>query len=152
MKLTFGLAKELKDRQTKEFENGQSYPDEIPPSELPTLPEGAKRTVVVNGYERNPRARRICLDHYGSGCNICALDFGATYGELGEGYIHVHHLRPLSTVGEEYELGPIADLRPVCPNCHAMLHRPKELMSIEDLREVLKGERRKWSEASAKLK
>ncbi len=36
---------------------------------------------------------------------------------MGEGFIHVHHLKPLSEVGYEYRVDPIRDLRPVCPNC-----------------------------------
>jgi 5-methylcytosine-specific restriction protein A len=30
-------------------------------------------------------------------------------------------------------LDPEADLRPVCPNCHAMLHRTKPAMSVSEL-------------------
>jgi 5-methylcytosine-specific restriction protein A len=63
---------------------------------------------------------------------------------LGEGFIHVHHLNPIATIAEEYELDPENDLRPVCPNCHAMLHRKKETLSIEELRTLL---RLRFSEA-----
>jgi len=59
------------------------------------------------------------------------------YGERGKGFIHVHHLRPLADVGEEYELDPIADLRPVCPNCHAMIHARPVTLTIEELRSLL---------------
>jgi 5-methylcytosine-specific restriction protein A len=45
----------------------------------------------------------------------------------------VHHLRPLAEIGAEYVLDPEVDLRPVCPNCHAMLHRTRPPMSIEAL-------------------
>jgi len=45
---------------------------------------------------------------------------------------------PLSEVGEAYALDPINDLRPVCPNCHAMLHRKKLAMDIETLSTFLK--------------
>ena len=58
------------------------------------------------------------------------------YGDMGDGFIHVHHLKDLATIGEEYEVDPIEDLRPVCPNCHAMLHRTVPAMSIEDLRAI----------------
>jgi 5-methylcytosine-specific restriction protein A len=59
------------------------------------------------------------------------------YGERGEAYIHVHHLRPLAEIGQSYELDPVADLRPVCPNCHAMIHRTSPPMSIDDLRRLV---------------
>jgi 5-methylcytosine-specific restriction protein A len=56
---------------------------------------------------------------------------------LGEGFIHVHHLKPLAQIGEQYELDPINDLRPVCPNCHAMLHRASPALSIDALRALI---------------
>jgi 5-methylcytosine-specific restriction protein A len=61
------------------------------------------------------------------------------YGKLGDGVIHVHHLRELASLGEEYEVDPIKDLRPVCPNCHAILHNSSPAMTIEKLRKALAG-------------
>ena len=111
------------------------FPDEIGPKE--DLLEGAVRPVSVNAYERNPIARQICIEHFGLRCLACGFDFFMAYGELGEGFIHVHHLRELSTIGATYKVNPIEDLRPVCPNCHAMLHRRKPALSIEDLQKLL---------------
>jgi 5-methylcytosine-specific restriction protein A len=56
---------------------------------------------------------------------------------LGDKVIHVHHLRELASIGKEYEVDPILELRPVCPNCHAILHADREVMAIEDLQKVL---------------
>jgi hypothetical protein len=100
--------------------------------------EGATHRISVNSYERNPAARRACITHYGTDCSVCGFNFGQVYGDLGEGYIHVHHVRDLATIGMEYEVDPIADLRPVCPNCHAMLHRETPALSIEKLKEIVK--------------
>jgi predicted HNH restriction endonuclease len=72
---------------------------------------------------------------------VCGFDFVAAYGELGDGFIHVHHVRPLSDIGEEYEVDPIKDLRPVCPNCHAMIHRVLRAMSIERLKSIINASR-----------
>lgn len=110
-------------------------PEELPPRMR--LKEGAVQRIEVNAYERNPAARRECLAHHGYACAVCTFDFAKRYGEIGEGYAHVHHLRPVSEIGEEYEIDPIHDLRPVCPNCHAMLHRARPPLSIEELRERL---------------
>lgn len=96
--------------------------------------EGSVRQITLTTYERNPRARRACLDHHGSSCSVCGIDFGERYGELGEGFIHVHHLRPLSEIAEDYEVNPITDLIPVCPNCHAMLHLKTPPLSTDELR------------------
>ncbi|MBK7495215.1 MAG: HNH endonuclease [Candidatus Omnitrophica bacterium] len=78
-----------------------------------------------------------CSRVHGLDCTVCGLNFEARYGELGKGFIHVHHLKPLALTDGEYELNPVADLRPVCPNCHAMLHRPEQTLSIEELRATL---------------
>ncbi len=102
--------------------------------------EGASRTVAVNAYERDPRARKACIEHYGAVCFVCGLDFAVFYGELGRGFIHVHHLVPLAKVGKSYVVNPVKDLRPVCPNCHAMLHRPAEVLNIEELKKMMTQE------------
>jgi 5-methylcytosine-specific restriction enzyme A len=100
-------------------------------------PEGAITRVSVNAYERNPAARRKCIAHYGTNCSICGINFEKVYGEVGKGYIHVHHLVALSEIGKEYKTDPIKDLRPVCPNCHAMLHR-KPSFTIDELANIVR--------------
>ena len=100
-------------------------------------PEGGKVTVTINAYERNPKARRACIAHHGAKCAACGFDFQAIYGLRGEGFIHVHHITPIGSVGKEYEVDPISDLVPVCPNCHAMIHKKPQL-SIKELRAILK--------------
>lgn len=101
------------------------------------LVEGAVRQITVNSYERNSVARKKCIGKFGAKCIVCKFDFGKTYGPLGEGYIHVHHLKPLSEINESYEVDPIKDLRPVCPNCHAMIHRKNPPLSIEQVKDLL---------------
>ena len=99
--------------------------------------EGAVRQVLVNVYERDRAARQACISHHGVACGVCGLRFSQRYGALGAGFIHVHHIVPLSDIGPDAKLDPIRDLRPVCPNCHAMLHRQRPPLSIEDLREII---------------
>ena len=111
---------------------GFHLPEEV--SDIGALVEGSVHPVQVNAYERNPEARRLCIAHYGTSCYICCFNFGTFYGEVAEGFIHVHHLRPLSEVRAEYTVDPIEDLRPVCPNCHAVLHLRKPAFSIHDLK------------------
>lgn len=112
-------------------------PDEIDKSEIGTFREGSMRQVTVNAYERNPEARRKCIAYYGACCCICGFEFEKQYGEAGRGVIHVHHERPLATIGEEYEVDPVADLKPVCPNCHAIIHRRKPAYTISEVKEML---------------
>lgn len=78
--------------------------------------------MLANRCERDPLARRRCVAHYGLTCVVCEFNFGAAYGPAADGFIHVHHLKPLSEIGSEYMVDPVADLRPVCPNCHAVIH------------------------------
>lgn len=100
--------------------------------------EGAVIEVVANRYERDRKARAACIRHWGAKCSVCDLDFAQRYGNLGAGFIHVHHLRELSDIGHTYEVDPVKDLRPICPNCHAMVHRRHPSVPISKLREQLK--------------
>ena len=99
--------------------------------------EGALRRITVNAFERDAAARRACIDHFGAACNVCGFDFSSFFGELGGGFIHVHHTLPLSEVRVGYAVDPKRDLVPVCPNCHAMLHRTSPPLTIEKLRKHL---------------
>lgn len=112
-----------------------ALPDELPKPEV--YIEGAKQTVVVNRYERDRGARVQCLKAHGTKCCVCTFDFGAVFGSEAEGYIHVHHLTPLSEIGEAYQIDPVRDLRPVCPNCHAMIHLGGRTRTIEEVRKLL---------------
>lgn len=109
-----------------------TYPDEVDADTV----EGAKKKVTVNTFERNAAARQKCIEHYGYKCSVCGFDFVAEYGERGRNFIHVHHIVPLSHIGESYEVDPVEDLRPICPNCHAMIHRTDPPCSIEELRAI----------------
>ena len=117
-------------------ESRHLFPDEI--DEVTPLREGAQYQVTVNAYERDPRARRQCVAHYGTSCVICGFSFGAVYGEIAKDFIHVHHVRPLAEVGAEYSVDPVADLRPVCPNCHAVIHLHKPALSIQEVAALLR--------------
>lgn len=119
------------------FTPPELLPEEI--SEPDKFFEGATKTIAVNVYERNQQARKTCIARYGASCSVCGFNFSLTYGEIGEGFIHIHHLKQLADIGVEYELDPIEDLRPVCPNCHAMLHRRRPAYSIDELQNILKA-------------
>jgi 5-methylcytosine-specific restriction protein A len=100
--------------------------------------EGAKKTVIVNKYERSAKEKKRCLEKYEAICSVCNIDFKEEYGDIGEGFIHVHHLKPLHTIKEEYKVDGEKDLRPVCPNCHAMLHKGSPIYSISELKKIIK--------------
>lgn len=103
------------------------------------LPEGARTRIEVNRYERSPANRAACIAHYGLECRGCGLRFEDVYGELGAGYIQVHHRVPVSKLGHNYIVNPVTDLVPVCANCHAMLHRTDPPGNVEALRGTLRA-------------
>jgi len=105
------------------------------------LIHGAAKSVSVTMYERNPIARQQCIAHYGSFCFACGFSFGDVYGETAEGFIHVHHLRAIADRGGEHKVNPIKDLRPICPNCHAVIHFQDPPLSIPELKMMLKQAR-----------
>jgi 5-methylcytosine-specific restriction protein A len=100
--------------------------------------EGAQKRVVVNAYERSTRARRACIAHHGSSCAVCGMNFRDKYGEMGEGFIHVHHTRALAFTRRAYRVDPVRDLLPVCPNCHAMLHATTPPLDLDELRKIVR--------------
>jgi predicted HNH restriction endonuclease len=100
--------------------------------------EGKVVQVFVNRYERNQNARIKCIAHYGHKCNVCDFDFGSVYGDIADGFIHVHHKTQLADIGEEYEVDPINDLVPLCANCHSVIHLAKPALTIEELKRLTK--------------
>jgi 5-methylcytosine-specific restriction protein A len=103
------------------------------------LQEGLWQVVKVNRYERDPRIRKECIDHFGPVCQVCGFDFSSRYGELGRGFIEVHHIVPLSSgSGEASDIDPTIDVVPICSNCHSMIHRGGQTRSLDDVRMMLK--------------
>ncbi|MBB3837722.1 5-methylcytosine-specific restriction protein A [Runella defluvii] len=101
--------------------------------------EGIKKVITVNKYERSSIARDKCIEFNGLNCFVCGMNFFDVYGEIGEGFIHVHHLTPIHQIGKEYKVNYKEDLAPVCPNCHAMLHRKinGNEPTINELKEIM---------------
>lgn len=124
----------VKKAETLASKKDISYPDDLPE----TFFEGAVKQVKVNKFERSKTARDKCIDHYGYRCSVCDIDFQKVYGEIGKDFIHVHHITPISEIAKLYELDPVRDLRPICPNCHSMLHRKTPPLSIAELKVLYK--------------
>lgn len=110
----------------------------LPFDEAKFYEEGKVTEVFVNRYERKREARIECIKHYGAVCQGCGFDFGEFYGTAAQGFIHVHHLVPLAEIGKSYSVDPIKDLVPLCPNCHAVVHLTKPMLTIEQLKKLTK--------------
>ncbi|MFF2322372.1 MrcB family domain-containing protein [Agrobacterium sp. NPDC058088] len=126
------------------FRGGLDFEDQID-----DLKEGAKSITETRSYkfhkriERNPKASSEAKSFHGYVCKCCGFDFQAKYGERGKDYIEAHHLRPLSSLEEgvpvEYDIEN--DFTVLCSNCHRMVHRNKELITIEELKKSMKKSR-----------
>jgi 5-methylcytosine-specific restriction protein A len=105
-----------------------------------SYPEQAVSRVQANRFESNVEARRICVAHHGTSCAACGFSFESAYGETGTGFIQVHHLVPAGQIGNDYELDPVTDLVPLCPNCHAMAHLDVSTpRTVAELRQLIAG-------------
>ena len=127
-----------------EFAIGVLAPSLTPPQEAITsaeelaLSEGALETVELTIYERNATARRLCVEHYGPTCQACGLNYEDKYGSIGADLIHVHHVMPLSAIGETYQVDPVRDLLPLCATCHHVVHRRDPPFSVAEMRAAIK--------------
>jgi 5-methylcytosine-specific restriction enzyme A len=92
---------------------------------------------VADRLERIASARAACINAKGVRCLCCRVDFSERYGDLGQGFIYVHHQDTLAASGRR-KTNPVEDLFPVCPNCHAMLHRSNPQMEIDELRRLIR--------------
>jgi 5-methylcytosine-specific restriction protein A len=109
------------------------------PEEVIGFPEGATSQVLVNKYERDPRNRAAAIAVHGYTCLACGFDFHANYGGLGNDFIVVHHVVPVSLLGANYIIDPSKDLITLCANCHAMIHRQDSPLSLDQLISILRA-------------
>ena len=99
--------------------------------------EGAVRDVRMQSYERSSAARLACLSHYGYDCFVCGINIRKIYRALPMELVHVHHEEPLSLGSGPRETDPVSQLKPVCPNCHAVIHSRTPAYSIDEVKRML---------------
>ena len=98
--------------------------------------EGSRTSIYINKYERNTKARQLCIEYYGTDCFICKKNMAEIYGNIALGLVHVHHIKSLAEIGEEYQVDPIKDLVPICPNCHAVIHMKYPPYTVQEVKEM----------------
>mgnify|MGYP000000043127 CR=1 FL=1 len=105
---------------------------------------GTKTSIVK---ERSKKLRDAAIQYYTKNgkikCAVCGFDFYEFYGEHGEGYIQIHHESPIYQYSDEgfttYIKEAVKDTKPVCSNCHCMIHRKKShMLTIEELKKIIK--------------
>jgi len=95
--------------------------------------------------ERNPktvkRKKEQTFSLYGKlSCEICAFAFETFYGTIGTGFIECHHLTRLSNF-KVSTATTLDSLALVCSNCHIMLHRKIDTVTVQDLKMMIKYDR-----------
>jgi HNH endonuclease len=146
---SYSLAKAYRERASKLILLGELHRMQ---GSVLQFEEGNRIGRLVEIIDRRPGARKECIKHFGPTCQVCGFNFEEFYGEVGKGFIHVHHHRLQLAVSKgKHKVDPINDLIPLCPNCHAMAHQRNPMLSIEELRSKLSRARSKNSRTSPKV-
>jgi 5-methylcytosine-specific restriction enzyme A len=102
--------------------------------------DGSVKEYYGKRYERIPANRQKAIEIHGTNCAVCGFNFIEFYGERGEGFIEIHHTKPLYLAEEAQAPNPNTDLLPVCSNCHRMIHRRSDdVLTIEELSNLIKN-------------
>lgn len=71
-------------------------------------------------------------------CMACGMELKDKYGELGKGYIELHHIVPYSDMHQNDErVLKISDFYVLCPNCHSMIHKLDDVADLELLKNIV---------------
>lgn len=99
-------------------------------------PEGNEYETLSKRYERKKINREACIQLKGDTCCVCGFNFSTAYGSIGDGFIEVHHSFPVSQMGPDHKIDIMAELFPLCSNCHSMVHRENPPITIEKLKTI----------------
>lgn len=101
----------------------------------------AKRYSLHRRIERNSSHRRKVISVQGTRCKGCEKDMKEVYGEIADGLIDAHHLRPLKSLddGEVVSFDAAEDFAVLCPNCHRIIHRMNDVGDLDGLRRLLEA-------------
>lgn len=107
---------------------------------IPDVKEGKEKYVRHKTRERSAeivkkKKREFQQKHGKLFCEVCHFDFNDTYGDRGDGFIECHHNIPLHEEEKE-RITSTSDLSLLCSNCHRMIHRKKEWLTIDALKEI----------------
>lgn len=114
-------------------------------SEQP-ISEGTADVKLTKIRERSKILRNAAVAYYTKCgricCSVCGFDFERVYGELGKGFIEIHHERPICQYenggNESFVSEAVKFVKPLCANCHRMIHRnSKRPLSISELEYIM---------------
>jgi predicted HNH restriction endonuclease len=105
--------------------------------------EGGKKVYISTRRERDRKLRSDAINLHGYDCAVCGFNFEKRYGDVGSGFVEVHHMAPLAKSGETTNVAN--DLRVVCANCHRMIHRKQDIcLTIEELQRHIANVKRTY--------
>lgn len=109
------------------------------------FPEGKILTRLHKLRERNSslikkKKNSVLKENGNLECEVCSFDFNSVYGQLGKGFAECHHIIPLSSI-KSVRKTKLSELAIVCSNCHRMLHKSHEWLSIEALKRIINSNR-----------
>ena len=55
---------------------------------------------------------------------------------MGKGFLEVHHKTPINTYTGKHKI-TVDELCALCSNCHSMVHRTKQPMNVEKLKDIV---------------
>ena len=102
--------------------------------------EGGIKVIVSKIAERDAKLRKSAIRIHGCKCKACEFDFFKNYGDIGKGFIEIHHCKPLGkNKGTSIKTNPKTDLIPLCSNCHRIVHRKRNIiMTLDELQQTIK--------------
>ena len=145
------------------FSNSFTYGDVIAAVESIQSTQGKKRRVIVYSEDemasegaasaretivkqRSQRLRAAAIQYYRQPdgrlyCAVCGFCFADHYEDIGRDYIEIHHENPVYQYSDEgfdtYIADAVVKMKPLCANCHRMIHRDrKHPLTVEELREL----------------
>lgn len=100
--------------------------------------EGGERVFISVRPERDPIVRNHAIAIHGYDCMACGFNFEQYYGEIGKGFIEVHHVVPLAKAGKT-DTNPETDVVVLCANCHRMVHRLRGVcLSLQGIKKYIR--------------
>ena len=133
----------LQNTQSENRESDSHHENREPIKKSTPEQEGRHVKREQEVYVRSASAREKCKRHYECTCQACGLKMEDIYGEIGKGFIEVHHLVPIHLFDDTHEIDPINDLITLCPNCHAMIHKLEDPGDISALKGLIATMRNK---------
>lgn len=122
----------------------------LPYNENAIVVEGHRYPSNSHVTERSQALREAAIRYYTVNdhiaCAACSFDFWQVYGEVGRGYIEIHHRVPLFQYADQdttiFLREAIERVAPLCSNCHRMIHRNRnQVLEVEELRDMIAAQR-----------